>query len=62
MAYGVGMEWQPIETAPKGPVSQNPINDFLPGRLGPLLIMSIPFDEPSVTVGFWSPEDNCGIM
>lgn len=54
------MDWQPIDTAPKGPVRANPINDFLPGSLGPLILMSIPFSpEPATTVGFWCPEHEC---
>lgn len=53
-------EWQPIITAPREPIRINHINDFLPDRLGPLILMSIPFSpEPSVTVGFWCPEHQC---
>ena len=52
--------WRDIATAPKEPITGNPINDFLPDRLGPLLLFAIPFrPDPAVTVGFWSPDDNC---
>lgn len=57
---GEPVAWRPIETAPKGPGWSNPINDFLPDNLGPLILMSIPFSpEPATTVGFWCPEYEC---
>ena len=45
--------WQPIETAPKEPST----NEW--GNGGPYILLAIPFDPPATCQGWWCHKTNC---